>query len=116
MKKRLAREIVTQFHGANAAEKADDHFTRVYQQRGLPETIPDLEVTGTSLGDGQYMVDLGSPLVTGGYVKSNSDFKRLISQGAVEVDGEKVTEAKTAVHDGSVVKVGRRTFVRTNIR
>ena len=116
MKKRLAREIVTQFHGADAAQKADDHFTRVYQQRGLPETVPDLEIAGPSLGDGQYTVDLGSPLVAAGYVKSNSDFKRLISQGAVEVDGEKVAEARTTVHDGSVVKVGRRTFVRMRIR
>ena len=115
LKKRLAREIVTQFHGADAAVKADDHFTRVHQQRGLPEMIPDLFVEGADVGDNRFMVDLAPPLVAAGYVKSNSDFKRLISQGAVEVDGEKVAEARMVVHDGSVVKVGRRTFIRVRM-
>ncbi len=116
LKKRLAREIVTQFHGTDAAQKADDHFTRVHQQRQLPEEIPDVSVSGESLGDGQFMVDLAPYLVTDGYVRSNSDFKRLVSQGAVEVDGEKAAEAKMVVRDGSVVKIGRRTFVRIQIQ
>jgi tyrosyl-tRNA synthetase len=115
LKKRLAREIVAQFHGSEAAQAADEHFTRVHQQGELPEVIPDLRISGASLDGGRFMADLGPALAAGGYVKSNSDFKRLVSQGAVEVDGEKVAEARTAVCDGSVVKVGRRTFVRIRI-
>lgn len=115
-KKRLAREITTQFHGREAAEQADQHFTRVHQQHELPEEMPDVMVVGTPEGDGMVRAELTRPLVAGGFVKSASELKRLVAQNAVEVDGNKVDELSVLLRDGSVVKVGRRTFVRVRVK
>ncbi|MBN1152632.1 MAG: tyrosine--tRNA ligase [Dehalococcoidia bacterium] len=115
-KKRLAREITAQFHGKEAARQADEHFTRVHQQHEMPEEMPDLLVDGTPEGDGTVRVELTRPLVSGGYVKSASEFKRLVAQNAVELDGNKVDELSVLVRDGSVVKIGRRTFVRIRVK
>lgn len=115
-KKRLAREITTQFHGKPAAELADQHFTRVHQQHELPDDMPEMVVQGSPEGDGLIRADLSRPLVNGGYVKSSSELKRLVAQNAVEVDGSKVDELSVLVKDGSVVKVGKRTFVRLRVK
>jgi tyrosyl-tRNA synthetase len=115
-KKRLAREITAQFHGAAAAEQADQHFTRVHQQRELPDEMPEVLVDGVPEGDGLFRADLVRPLVNGGFIKSASELKRLVAQNAVEVDGKKVDELNVLVKNGSVVKVGRRVFVRLRLR
>ncbi len=115
-KKRLAREITAQFHGAAAAEQADQHFTRVHQQRELPDEMPEVQVNGVLDADGLFRADLVHPLVNGGFVKSASELKRLVAQNAVEVDGQKVDELNVLVKNGSVVKVGRRVFVRLRLR
>ncbi len=115
-KKSLAREIVSQFHGKEAAEAADQHFTRVHQQHEVPEEMPEVSVEGVAEGQGEVRIDLSRPLVAGGFVKSASELKRLVAQNAVEVDGSKVDELNVLVHDGSVVKVGRRTFVRIRVK
>jgi tyrosyl-tRNA synthetase len=115
-KKRLAREITAQFHGEVAAEQADQHFTRVHQQHEAPTEMPEVVVEGTPDGDGLTRADIVRPLVNGGYVKSASELKRLVAQNAVEVDGAKVDETSVLVRDGSVVKVGRRTFVRLRLK
>ncbi len=113
-KKRLASEITSQFHGAEEADQAEAHFTRVHQMHELPDEMPEVFVTGIPDGD-DVRVDLCRPLVEGGHVKSTSEFKRLVAQNAVEIDGNKVGELSVPVRDGSVVKVGRRVFVRVRL-
>jgi len=115
LKKRLARDITTQFHGPDAGAQAEDHFTRVHQQRELPQDVPEVSLQGTAEGDGLFRVDLSRPLVAGGFVKSAAELKRLVAQHAVEVDGAKIDELSALVRDGTVVKVGRHTFVRVRI-
>jgi tyrosyl-tRNA synthetase len=84
-KKSLAREIVSQFHGKEAAEAADQHFTRVHQQHEAPEEMPEVSVEGVAEGQGEVRIDLSRPVVAGGFVKSASELKRLVAQNAVEV-------------------------------
>lgn len=107
LKKRLAREIVAQFHGDEAAGTAEAHFTQVFQQRGVPDEIPTIAVR-TDHGP----VDLIEILVTSGAAKSKGEARRLLSQNAVEVDGNRVTGPMTAVKDGSIVKIGKRRWIR----
>jgi len=114
-KKRLAREITTQFHGSEAAEAADQHFTRVHQHHEVPEDMPDVMVEGSPEGGGLVRAELARPLVAAGCVKSANELKRLVAQNAVEVDGHKIDELSVLVRDGSVVKIGRRRFVRLRI-
>jgi len=110
IKKRLAHEIVRQFHSKEAADKAEEHFARVFQKRELPEEVPTIEVSG-KLGD-EVQRDITRLLSEAGLVKSRSEARRLLAQGAIEVDGLKVSTEHVTLNDGSVIKVGKRGFLR----
>jgi tyrosyl-tRNA synthetase len=105
-KMKLAREIVSIFHGDEAAGEAEDHFKTVFQKRELPPDMPVFAVAEPA-----NVVDL---LAAAGLVKSKSEARRLIQQGGVKLDGEKVSsiEVEIAVTDERVLQVGRRRFVR----
>jgi len=110
LKKRLAHEIVRQFHGKEAADKSEGHFARVFQKRELPEEVPTIEVSG-KLG-GKVQRDITRLLFEAGLVKSRSEARRLLAQGAIEVDGVKVSTEHMTMNDGSVIKVGKRGFLK----
>ena len=116
LKKRLAHDIARQFHGKEAADKAEGHFARVFQKRGIPEEIHTAEVgDGIALGDKveiEVWRDITSLLSDAGLVKSRSEARRLLAQGAIEVDGVKVSTDKVILNDGSVIKVGKRGFLK----
>jgi tyrosyl-tRNA synthetase len=108
VKKRLAREIVTLYHGAEAAKKAEAHFERVFQRRQLPEEMPVVEVQPA---ESRGLVEL---LVETGLASSKSEARRLIQQGGISVDGQKITDiyAEIPLKDGIVLRAGRRRFVK----
>jgi tyrosyl-tRNA synthetase len=116
LKKRLAREIVKQFHGKQTADEAEGHFTRVFQKREIPEEIHTVELRGDLPPSGKVETkvqrDITNLLVEAGLVKSRSEANRLLAQGAIEVDGEKVSSNLATLKDGSVIKVGKRRFLR----
>lgn len=116
LKKRLAREIIAQFHGKQDADEAEENFTRVFQKRELPEDIPEYGFAASSVQDGLYQLDVAPTLLREGIVQSNSELKRLLAQGAVELDGKKVNTSAINARDGSVLKVGKRHFVRIVIK
>ena len=115
LKKRLAYEIVAQFHGVESAKEAEKYFSTVFQQRKLPEEIPEYAFTASRAEDELYRIDIASTLVKEGIVKSNSELKRLLAQGAIELDGNKISSNIIDAHNGSVLKVGKRDFVRIAI-
>ncbi len=115
LKKRLAYEIAAQFHGAKSAKEAEKYFSMVFQQRKLPEEIPEYAFTASRAEDELYRIDIASTLVKEGIVKSNSELKRLLAQGAIELDGNKISSNIIDAHNGSVLKVGKRSFVRIAI-
>jgi len=106
LKKRLAREIVTQLYAQKAAGEAEEHFVRVFQERKVPEEIREYRVT---LRDGIGLRDL---LVKTKLAKSRSEANRLIAQGAVSINGEKISSNIVTIKGGSIIKVGKRRFVR----
>jgi tyrosyl-tRNA synthetase len=120
-KKRLAREIVEQFWSTEDAQAAQEHFERTVQRREAPSEIPTLHYSANPESftiitvDGEQRLASGSSstdtLHALGLASSKSEAKRLVSQGAVEVDGVRVTDT-LPIHDGAVVKVGKRKFVR----
>lgn len=109
-KMRLARELVTRFLGADAADEAERHWHTVFQQGALPDDLPEVQIDGNSRWIVKALVDLG--LAT-----SNSEARRAVEQGAVKVDGEKVTDvdANIALQDGMIVQVGKRKFARCRV-
>jgi tyrosyl-tRNA synthetase len=116
LKKRLAHEIVRQFHGKEAADKAEGHFIQVFQKREIPEETHTVElrtVVGLSAKlEVDVQRDITRLLLEAGLVKSRSEARRLLAQGAIEVDGLKVSTNHVTLNDGSVIKVGKRGFLK----
>jgi tyrosyl-tRNA synthetase len=111
LKKRLAHEIVRQFHGKQAADEAQKYFTQVFQKREIPVELHDTIAFGDKV-EIEVLTDITKLLFEAGLVKSRSEANRLLAQGAVEVDGEKVSTSLVGLKDGSIIKVGKRRFLR----
>jgi len=108
LKKELAADLVTRFHGPEAAREAAERFQREVQHREVPTEMPTVVLPR----DGQWpLVDL---LVTTRLAGGRNEAKRLIEGGSVEVDGQKVTDPRATiqVHEGMVLRGRRRQFVR----
>ncbi len=112
-KKRLAREVITLYHGAEAAQAADDEFERVHKQHEEPEDMPEVAVPD-SICDAAGHARVTALLVAAGLAPSSGEAKRLIAQGGVSIDGEKVADpaGTILIRSGQVVKVGRNRFAR----
>jgi len=106
LKKRLAKEIVAQLYSQKEASDAEEHFVKVFQKRERPEEIREYSVTLTA------GIGLRDVLVATHLAKSRSEANRLIDQGAVELDGKKVTANITPIKSGSIIKVGKRRFAK----
>ena len=113
VKIRLALEMVTRFHGQPAAERAHQSFVQRFQQREMPDEIPEIELAGQGKG-------LAVPriLKESGLVASTSEAMRLMKQGGVRIDGEKAEDPalEVAAGEAHVFQVGKRKFLRIRIR
>ena len=106
IKKRLAAEIVTMLYDCNAADAAAAQFSKIVQNKEIPDEIPEYSI---SLSE---KVDLKELLTLANLAKSRSEASRLISQGAVSIDGQKVTDGNIEIKDGSIIKAGKRRFAK----
>lgn len=105
VKMELAWEIVDIFHGRKAADKAQEHFRTVFQQRRLPDDMPE-----RTLSEPINVVDL---IHEAEMARSKSQARRLVQQGAVRLDDEKVTDIDTTIEpQEAVLRVGKRRFLR----
>jgi len=108
----LAREIVARFHDSSAAESAQAEFISRFQQGELPSDIPETHI---NCEPGSAIM-VGEVLTSAGLSASNSEAFRLISQGAVRVDGERVEDRETGLGPGVyVIQVGKRRFARVTV-
>ncbi len=105
-KKRLAMEIVSRFHSAEAAQKAAEEFEKVFARGGVPEDIPTVEISAQKLWLPRFLKDQG-------LVKSTSEGKRLVSQRAVQLNGEKLQQEELELGPGEYVfRVGKKRFLK----
>lgn len=111
-KVKLAQEIIERFHDAAAAVKALENFEARFQRGAMPDEMDELElkVEGTSYGIANILKDTG-------LTESTSEANRMIKQGAVKIDGEKVSDQKLEISAGTnhVYQVGKRKFARVKI-
>jgi tyrosyl-tRNA synthetase len=135
LKKRLAREIVTHLYNKKAAAQAEEHFARVVQRKELPEEIRQIKMTpellekvkASTFRENEMLSsirEVGKPeteewivpvpllLCEIGLAKSSSDAKRLIAQESVHIDKKTIYEPKGLIKIGSIIKVGKRRFVK----
>lgn len=109
VKVRLAKEMVTRFHNAVAADEAERNFEQVFARHELPDAIEEVQLTVA-----ESTLWVPKLLLDAGLVKSTSDGRRMIQQHAVSIDGEKVadSEATVATKGSLLLKVGKRRFCR----
>jgi len=107
VKMKLALEITKFFHGEDKAEEAQERFIKVFREKEVPEDIPEYELEREEIP----IVDL---LLSVGAVSSRSEAKRLINQGGVYVNGERVKDFREVLRlDKEIVlKVGKRRFYK----
>jgi tyrosyl-tRNA synthetase len=111
IKRELGRDLVRQYHGSDAAAAAEAAFDRVFVQRAAPEDVAEIVVR-----PGASVIQT---IVEAGLAASNGEARRLVRQGAVELDGTRIEDEKavfdtTAPH-GGMLKVGKRRFVRVRV-
>jgi len=109
VKMRLAREIVSLYHGSRAAKDAEEQFRQVFQKKGMPSEMSSYEFTAP--------VNIVAVMVDSGLVSSKSEARRLIQQNGVKIDGETVgsIDLELTEKKEQVLKVGKRKFARISI-
>ncbi len=104
---RLAREIVTIYHGAKEAQKAEENFINTFSKGEIPD-----DVASHAVGDNTHILDY---LVASGGATSKGDARRKIEQGGVSIDSKKITDTNYELTDDmtdKVIKVGKKFFVK----
>ena len=145
LKKRLAQEIVTQFHDASVAQDAGNYFASLFQKNELPDDIPEYYLPIHKIQTESFLKEVNSGkdpsealdavqkqskntkrssaqsisvniidlLAATGLTSSKGEAKRMLAQGAVEIDGKKINENTPAeIQNNSIVRVGKRRFVK----
>jgi len=108
-KKRLAFEVVKLLWGEKAAEKAQTEFENVFQKREAPQAAIEVKVRS-----GKW--EVGSLIMEIGMAKSISEAKRLVKQGAVDIEGRTATpDEEVLLKDGMIIKVGKNRFVKIRV-
>ncbi|HEX5316024.1 MAG TPA: tyrosine--tRNA ligase, partial [Candidatus Kapabacteria bacterium] len=104
-KMRLAREIVTIYHGADAAAQAEENWTTTFSEGGVPEDMPEIPVSGSE--------KISDKLVETGIVPSKSELRRLQDASAIsEVGGETIANVDAIEKRPVVLRIGKHRFVR----
>lgn len=108
----LAKELISRFHDEAAFEAAYNDFVQRFQKNAIPDDMPEVTVV---LDDGS--VAIGNLLKQASLVASTSDAMRMIKQGAVKIDGEKVSDTRLQLTEPgeAVYQVGKRKFARVTI-
>lgn len=112
IKFKLAAEIIERFHDKKAAESAQADFIQRFQKGAIPDDIPEVEINATG-----GSIAIGNLLQQAGLVSSTSEAMRMIKQGAVKIDGNKVEDPKLMVSTGTsaVFQVGKRKFSQITV-
>lgn len=101
IKMKLAHEIVSIYHGKDEADKAEGEFVSQFTNKGLPEDISEIELEG-NFDPVLLVINLGA-------TSSNSEARRLVEQGALKIDGAKITDLKStiSVASGMIIQLGK---------
>ena len=105
----LAKEIIARFHDDAAAEAAEQEFINRFQKGAMPDDMPEFTFEGE--------IGLANLLKEAGLVASTSEANRMVQQGGVKIDGEKVEDAKLVISASTAVyQVGKRKFAKVTVK
>ena len=108
LKRHLARVLIRMYHNQQAAEEAEKEFDKIFIQKEVPDDIPEIKLdNGTEIG----ILDL---IVKVNFAPSKGEARRLVVQGGVYVDGERINDinAQITIDKTKVLKVGKRKFIK----
>jgi len=110
IKYRLAKIITQQYHGSDQMKMAVDYYDAAFSKKDIPDNIPELilDMEKDNLGD------IIPALIKLDFVKSRSEFLRLLNQGGVKIEGEKVgiDDLNRVLIHGDIIKIGKKRFLR----
>ena len=109
-KKRLALEVTAGLYSRPEAEAAQDYFEATFQRRETPEEMEEFAIAGGDGAEPEQRLD--RVLVAAKVAESGGEVRRLVEQGAVRLNGERVAAFDLPVHPGDELRVGRRRFLR----
>jgi tyrosyl-tRNA synthetase len=106
LKRRLARMIVEMYHSQELAVQAEENFDKLFIKKDIPDDMPEVQIKDNT--------KLISIIVDNGLAGSNGEVKRLIKQGGVKLDDEKVVDIHLTLELGKeyIIKVGKRKFIK----
>ncbi len=107
-KVRLAKEIITMYHSAVEADKAEAKFELVFSQGNIPDDVPKVSIDESEVWLPKFLLEQG-------LLPSTSEGRRMIKQGAVKVNGEKYNEENISLINDMVIQVGKRKFIKVNL-
>lgn len=111
IKMKLAGEITTLYHGEQEAMVAEENFKAMFQKKQIPDEIPILQVSEELSKEDK--VDIIKLIVKAKFASSNNEARRLVYQGAVKINGEKIpNEQLIKINQGDIIQVGKRNFVK----
>lgn len=103
-KMRLAYEITKMYNGKDEADKAQDEFINVVQNKGVPDDVKEFKITGSN-----NVIDI---LVELGFAQSKGEAKRLIAGGGVKFEGEKISDTQTIIEKKGILQGGKRKYAK----
>ncbi len=109
VKYELAKTITSLYHTEEETAQAMAFYDAAFSKKAIPDNIPEVE-----LGDSKTVFDVADKIIAMGIIKSKGDYRRLITQGGAQLDGEKLTanDLSKELSVGSVLKLGKKNFVK----
>ena len=111
IKRKLARALVSMYYGESEAQFAEEEFDKIFINKGIPDKINEFSISEKKIG----ILDLITKV---DFAASRGEAKRLVMQGGVTIDGEKIVDinSEIVVKDGLILKVGKRKFVKLSAK
>jgi tyrosyl-tRNA synthetase len=108
IKRELARTLVTMYHNQEAAKTAQVEFDNIFINKGLPDEIEEFNVGNNK------EINILDLIVLVNFAPSKGEARRLLTQGGVSIDGEKISDVQSSisVKSGMILKVGKRKFIK----
>ena len=105
----LAKIITRLYHTEEETKSAIVYFENVFKQGNLPDVVPQMTIPP----DCNMLKEIGPFLLQNNFVASNNEFRRLVNQGGVQINKEKVTDFdNTPIKNGDIIKLGKKKFVQ----
>lgn len=104
----LAKIITGLYHSDEEVKESIKFYDAAFSKKSIPENIPEIKMNDSI----KHLEDIIQLLIDENFIQSKSEIRRLISQGGVQINGEKINEISAILNNGDVIKIGKKKFVK----